>query len=115
VRGNNQGHACFANLKERPDEMAAGGLSEKTGDRLSVCTRFFRKTDTALSRSFRVSYHSAARPPVTTPNSVASNRLHNAVAKTQAAANRNLLQVRLLYLHDDIVIPTGEVKSFVSG
>ena len=49
--------------------MAFGGLSEKTGDRLkrresnrklertgsgaSVCTRFFRKTDTALSRSFR--------------------------------------------------------------
>ena len=66
--------------ENRLDEMAAGGLSEKTGDRLkrresnrklertgsgaSVCTRFFGKTDTALSRSFRVSYHSAARRAV---------------------------------------------------
>ena len=62
------------------DEMAAGGLSEKAGDRLkrresnrklertgigaSVCTRFFRKTDTALSRSFRVSDHSPAAAPL---------------------------------------------------
>jgi len=61
--------------------MAAAGLSEKTGDRLkrhesnpklqrtgsgasAVCTRFFRKTDTPLSRSFRVSYRSAARRAV---------------------------------------------------
>jgi hypothetical protein len=48
---------------------------------------------------------------------MASNRLDldSAATKAQAAANRNFLPVRLLYLHDDIVIPTGEVKSFVSG
>ena len=113
--------------------MAAGGLSEKTGDRLkrresnrklertrrgaSVCTRFFRKTDTAPFLEVSGSVITPPRLPVATTNFMASNRLDldSAATKAQAAANRNLLQVRLLYLHDDIVIPTGEVKSFVSG
>jgi hypothetical protein len=46
---------------------------------------------------------------------MASNRLDSAATKAQAAANRNFLPVRLLYLDYDIVIPTGEVKASLAA
>ena len=95
--------------ENRPDEMAAGGLSEKTGDRLkrhesnpklertgrsaSVCTRFFRKTDAALSQSFRVSYHSAAPLPAVLSSTDAILRSFVSAASSSAIDCLNKLKI----------------------